>query len=234
VPPPAPQSGPPPSGPPQYAAPPFGTPQYAAPPFGTPQYAAPPYGAPPFGPPPYGPPPFGHPPTGRPGLPGWGIALIAGGSIVLILAVLSVIAIPVLLSQRSTPVTPEQLGGLGRSTDPQLTSAETDIHNDVVRLNPGVRTATAVYGTMTAGYVLLSLAAPLDTAQELHNLGGTSPPVNFGDVLCATNASTQTSACVRTSARGSVEVATFTSADLARLAVITREAWRAQPFGCTC
>ena len=58
-------------------------------------------------------------------MPGWVIALIAGGTSVVVLLVLAAVAIPTFLDQRAraqTPHIPDRVGHLTRSHDPSVTA----------------------------------------------------------------------------------------------------------------
>jgi hypothetical protein len=117
----------------EWGAPSSGPPLYAPPPTGPPLYAPPPSGLAPYGAPTYGAVPYGsvlpaYPPAGRSGLSGWAIGLIVGSAVVLIVAVLTAIAIPVFLDQRSraaelqaTSITlPPTVAGMSEVQDPAV------------------------------------------------------------------------------------------------------------------
>jgi hypothetical protein len=190
------------------------------------QYGAPPtqYGAPPmFGPGPYSPPQ-------RSGLPVWAIVAICVPAALIVVGILAAIAIPVFLNQRNTPVTPDRLGGLSRSTDPVLNGA-LDSMQGLLGKNTGVRSTAAAYGVVAEGYVLVAFNANTAADAQFRDLGATTPVQSFGDVQCATNTGAPATLCLRTGPRGTVEVVAFGSPDVTRLAAVTDEAWRAQPFG---
>jgi hypothetical protein len=212
--------GPPPAPAAPYVPPPS---QYGGPPT---QYGAPPtqYGAPPmFGPGPYS-------PQQRSGLPVWAIVAICVPVGLIVLGILAAIAIPVFLNQRNTPVTPDRLGGLGRSTDPVM-NGTLDSMQGLLSKNTRVKSAAAAYGVVAEGYVLIAFNAHADADAEFRDLGATTPVQSFGDVQCATDAGARATLCLRTGPRGAVEVVAFGSPDVTRLAAVTDEAWRAQPFG---
>jgi hypothetical protein len=190
----------------------------------------------PFGPPPqvYGPggyPPQPYGPPKRGGLPVWAIVAICVPTVFIVLGILAAIAIPVFLNVRNTPVAPDQLGGLSASTDPQMNRTVEAISKGLANDAKGVKTEVAGYGTLSGGYVLLAFSTRVDPDGEFRDLGATGTWQIFGDVQCATSANGDTSMCMHTSLRGAVEVATFGTVDLAKLAVVTDEAWAAQPFG---
>jgi hypothetical protein len=175
------------------------------------------------------PPPY--PPVQRSGLPVWAIVAICVPAGLVVLGILAAIAIPVFLNQRSTPVAPQQLGGLTMTTDPQLKNAVSSVRDELARHDQNVKTSAAGYGTLTDGFVLMAFNARVDPAREFRDLGATTPPQSFGNVQCATNTTDHASMCLRTSLRGSVEVAAFGDApDFTRLAAVTDEAWSAQPY----
>jgi hypothetical protein len=167
----------------------------------------------------------------RRGLPVWAIVAICVPAGLVVLGILAAIAIPVFLNARSTPVTPDTLGGLSTSADPLLNQAVDIIKTDLARRNPGVKTKAAAYGTLADGYVLVSFAARVSHDQEFRDLGATTAVQSFGDVQCAANATAHTSLCLRGGLRGTVELVAFGSPNITRLASVTGEAWSAQSFG---
>jgi hypothetical protein len=175
--------------------------------------------------------PYAYGPPKRGGLPVWAIVAICVPLAFIGIGILAAIAIPVFLNSRSAPVAPAQLGGLSQSTDPQMNRAVESISRELGKDAPGVKTEIAGYGTLTGGYVLLAFSTRVDPDGEFRDLGATGTWQIFGDVQCATSANGDTSMCMHTSLRGAVEVATFGTVDLAKLAVVTDEAWAAQPFG---
>jgi hypothetical protein len=182
-----------------------------------------------------GPPPIyaapEYSPGKRGGLPVWAIVAICIPAGLVVLGILAAIAIPVFLNQRNTPVAPATLGGLATSTDPQMNTAVSSIRTELAKRNQSVKSKVAGYGGLRTGYVLMSFGARVDAKGEFQDLGATTPAVTIGDEQCASNPANNVSMCLRTSLRGGVEVASFGQVDLTKLAAITDEAWKAQPFG---
>jgi hypothetical protein len=75
----------------------------------------------------------------RGGLPGWAVALIAGGVSVFIVLVLAAIAIPTFLSERARtepPQIPDRIGALTKSTDEAV---QRDVAQLALNVAPGMR-----------------------------------------------------------------------------------------------
>jgi hypothetical protein len=177
-----------------------------------------------FGPPPY-------PPVQRRGLPVWAIVAICVPAAFVVLGILAAIAIPVFLNQRSTPVMPNSISGVPRSTDPAMTQAVDEVKKQVLKQNPGHKVDTAGYGSLDAGYVVMGTNMRVNGASEFASLGLTSGQTSFGDDQCATNAANRASLCVHVGTRGSIEVLQFGTTELSTLAAQTDKVWSAQPFG---
>ena len=197
--------------------------------------AAPPsqFGAPPphvpFGAPAgYGQPPY--PPVQRRGLPVWAIVAICVPVVVVVLGVLAAIAIPVFLNQRSTPVMPDSIRGVARSTDPAMTQAVDTVRKQLTQQNPGRKVDAAGYGTIDAGYLLIGMNLRVDAAREFGDFGITSALTSFGDVQCGTSTD-HASLCLHAGTRGTIEVAQFGGGDVSQLAAETATVWSAQHFG---
>jgi hypothetical protein len=220
------------AGPPASAtAPPPGQalPQAAHDQFGPPPAARP---APPVAhgsPPVYGQPPY--PPAPRGGLPVWAIVAICVPAALVVLGILAAIAIPVFLNQRSTPVMPDSIRGVSRSTDPAMTDTAAHSRDQLRRANPGAKIDAAVYGTSRSGYVLIGANLRMNPSQEFGTLGATDAPMYFGTTQCATAAQSHVSLCVHIGTRGSVELLALGGSNLSQLATDTAKAWSAQPFG---
>ena len=167
----------------------------------------------------------------RSGLPVRAIFAICVPVGLVVVAILAAIAIPVFLNQRSAPVVPDSLGGLARSTGPGTETVER-ARQQLSKQIPGGEVGMALYGTTSTGYLLMAVHPPVDQAREFAEFGLTGAPTSFGDVQCASNPARHASACLRSGARGSVEVLQFRAdSDLAQLAAVTGAAWSAQPFG---
>ena len=167
----------------------------------------------------------------RRGLPVWAIVAICVPAGLVVLGILAAIAIPVFLNQRSTPVMPDSIRGVARSTDPAMTQAVDEIKKQVLKQNPGHKVGTAGYGSLDAGYVLMGTNMRVDGASEFASLGVTGGQTSFGDDQCGTNTANRASLCVHVGIRGSIEVLQFGTADLSQLAAETDKVWAAQPFG---
>jgi hypothetical protein len=178
-----------------------------------------------------GPGPQPYPPAPRRGLPVWAIVAICVPGSLIVLAILAAIAIPVFLNLRSTPVMPDSIGGVARSTDANMARSAAQIRDRLSRQNPGSKIDAAGYGTFQSGYLLVSANLRMNPSQEFGALGSTIAPAAFGQTQCATNAASHVSLCVRTGTRGSVELLAPGGSELSQLAADTDQAWAAQPFG---
>jgi hypothetical protein len=184
-------------------APAFGTPTAPAyaPPPGTPAYGPPP-AAPAYGPPQgvYGVPTYPYPVAApaRRGIPGWAIALIAGGGSLVVFVVLAAVAIPVFLNQREkaaaalyTVDQPTTVEGFTLSHDALAQRMDDDALSD---LSPKqAETATALVYADTAGkprlYVVVDRTGTLPArfadsvrAEERGFQQGTTTTLNFATV----------------------------------------------------
>jgi hypothetical protein len=176
------------------------------------------------------PPPYATAP--RRGLPvGAIVAICVLGSLV-VLGILSAIAIPVFLQQRSTPRMPQSLAGQQVSTDPALQATRDAVLSQMTKVNPTARIRIEAFGDRRLGYLAVTTDTPIDAATELRAMRA-APPFHLGEIVCGTD-ETGTVACVRTGTRGAVEVLQVSDSglagDVAAVAASTEVLWRAQPF----
>jgi hypothetical protein len=172
-----------------------------------------------------------YPAVARRGLPAWAIVAICVPVGFIFLGILAAIAIPVFLNARSTPVMPESVHGVGRTSDPVLTQNMRNVRDGLLRKNPGSKIDVAGYGAMNSGYVVVGANLRLDATREFTSMGSSAAPMLFGEIQCGTNISSHISMCLRVGTRGSVEVMAIGGSDLSELAVETSKVWSAQPFG---
>lgn len=198
-----------------------------------------PFGAPPP-PDPFGAPPASgqplypsqqYPSTPRRGLPVWAIVAICVPVGLVVLGILAAIAIPMFLNARSTPVMPTSVAGVARSTDAGMTKAADNIHTRVSEQNPKAKVDAAGYGSLAAGYLLMSMNRRVDPAVEFSELGVTDGQLSFGEVRCGANARLHLSLCLRNGLRGSIELFQLGDVKLSALAAKADAAWAEQPFG---
>jgi hypothetical protein len=168
----------------------------------------------------------------RSGMPAWAIVAICVPVGLIFIGILAAIAIPVFLNQRSTPVMPDTVRGIARTTDPLLTKTTQSIRDGLLRDNPGSKIDVAGYGDMKSGFVVMGANLRMNAAREFGSMGNSvAPPTAFGEIECASSPTSRVSMCLRVGTRGSVDVMAIGGSDLSELATETSKVWSAQPYG---
>jgi hypothetical protein len=164
-------------------------------------------------------------------MPVWLIVAICVPVGLIFVGILAAIAIPVFLNQRSTPVMPDNVRGVARTTDPVLTQTAQSTRDGLLRNNPKGKIDVAGYGDMKSGYVVVGANLRMNAAQEFGSMGNDVAPTAFGEIECATDTRSHVSMCLRVGTRGSVEVMAIGGSELSDLALETSKVWGAQPYG---